>query len=158
MPSLKKTAEFKIKRLPMKFFLLLTLSSLVFSATTFPQENHPCKRATIQLRGDLDVIMNRGGLWALMEQTEGLQDKSVLGMQSDGKLARLVGQFETMCEGDKKPAKQLFGRIANLLGNARAIWNPKSSGEAIVKSITGLNKKLDSLFSTKTKTKAKTNK
>jgi len=102
--------------------------------------------------------MNRGGLWALMEQTEGLQDKSVLGMQSDGKLARIVGQFETMCEGDKKPAKQLFDRITNLLGEARAIWNPKSSGEAIVKSITGLNKKLDSLFSTKTKTKAKTNK
>ena len=102
--------------------------------------------------------MNRGGLWALMEQTEGLQDKSVLGMQSDGKLARLVGQFETMCEGDKKPAKQQFDRITNLLGEARAIWNPKSSGEAIVKSITGLNKKLDSLFSTKTKTKAKTNK
>ena len=142
----------------MKFFLLLTLFSLVFSVTAFSQENHPCKRATMQLRGDLDVLMNRGGLWALMEQTEGLQDKSVLGIQSDGKLARLVGQFETMCEGDKKPAKQLFDRITNLLGEARAIWNPKSSGEAIVKSITGLNKKLDSLFSTKTKTKAKTNK
>ena len=156
MSSLKKTAEFKIKSLPMKFFLLLTLSSLVFSATAFSQENHPCKRDGVELRGDLDTIMNRGGLWSLMEQTEGLQDKSVLGMQSDGKLARLVGQFETMCEGDKKPAKQLFGRLTNLLGNARAIWNPKSSGEAIVKSITDLNKKLDSLFSTKTK--AKTNK
>ena len=156
MSSLKKLRSVKIKSLPMKFFLLLTLSSLVFSATAFSQENHACKRATIQLRGDLDVVMNRGGLWALMEQTEGLQDKSVLGMQTDGKLARLVGQFETMCEGDKKPAKQLFGRITNLLGNARAIWNPKSSGEAIVKSINDLNKKLDPLFSTKTK--AKTNK
>ena len=142
----------------MRFSSLFILSSLIFSAAAFSQENHPCKRASIQLRGDLDVVMNRGGLWALMEQTEGLQDKSVLGMQSDGKLARLVGQFETMCEGDKKPAKQLFDRITNLLGEARAIWNPKSSGEAIVKSITDLNKKLDSLFSTKTKTKAKTNK
>ena len=157
MSSLKKLRSVKIKSLPMKFFLLLTLSSLVFSATAFSQENHPCKRASTQLRGDLDVIMNRGGLWALMEQTEGLQDKSMLGMQSDGKLARMVGQFEAMCEGDKKPTKQLFDSIANLLGEARAIWNPKSSGEAIVKSITGLNKKLDSLFSTK-KTKAKTNK
>ena len=92
--------------------------------------------------------MNRGGLWALMEQTEGLQDKSVLGMQSDGKLARMVGQFETMCEEDKKPTKQLFDSITNLLGEARAIWNPKSSGEAIVKSITSLNKKLDALLST----------
>ena len=100
----------------------------------------------MQLRGDLDVIMNRGGLWALMEQTEGLQDKSVLGMQSDGKLARLVGQFETMCEGDKKPTKKLFAGLTNLLGAARVIWNPSSSGEGIVKLITDLNKKLDSLL------------
>ena len=148
MSSLKKTAEFKIKRLPMKFFLLLILSSLIFSATAFSQENHPCKRASIELRGDLDVIMNRGGLWALMEQTEGLQDESVIGMQADGKLARAVGQFETMCEGEKKPTTKLFARITKILGNARVIWNPKSSGEAIVKSITTLNKTLDALLPT----------
>ena len=92
--------------------------------------------------------MNRGGLWSLMEQTEGLQDQSVLGMQSDGKLARLVGHFETLCEGDKKPKKQLFDSITNLLGDARMIWNPKSSGEAITKSITTLNKRVDTLLST----------
>ena len=148
MSSLKKLRSVKIKSLPMKFFLLLTLFSLVFSATTFSQENHPCKRASTQLRGDLNVIMNKGGLWALMEQTEGLQDKSVSGMQTDGKLARLVGQFETMCKGEKKPTKQLFDRIIKILGEARMVWNPKSSGEAVVKSITSLNKKLDALLST----------
>ena len=42
--------------------------------------------------------------------------------------------------------KQLFDDIRNLLGEARTIWNPRSSGEAIVKSITDLNKKLDSLL------------
>ena len=148
MLSLKKLQSFKIKILFMRFFLLLILLSLIFSATAFSQENHPCKRATINLRGDLDTLMNRGGLWSLMEQTEGLQDKSVLGMQTDGKLARMVGQFETMCEEDKKPTKQLFDSITNLLGEARTIWNPKSSGEALVKSITSLNKKLDALLST----------
>ena len=148
MSSLKNLKSIKIKSLGMKFSLLFILSSLIFSATAFSQENHPCKRDGVELRGDLDVVLNRGGIWALMEQTEGLQDKSVLGMQVDGKLARLVGQFETMCEGDKKPAKQLFDSITNILGAARTIWNPKSSGEAIVKSITGLNKKLDALLST----------
>ena len=109
-------------------------------------EVHPCKNAGIQLKGDLNVVMNRGGLWALMEQTEGLQDKSTTGFQVDGKLARAVGRFESLCESEKKPTKQLFVRITNLLGNARAIWNPTTSGEAIVKSITNLNKKLDSLL------------
>ena len=144
MSSLKNLKSIKIKSLRMKFFLLFILSSLIFSATAFSQENHQCKRASIQLRGDLDVLMNRGGLWALMEQTEGLQDKSVVGMQADGKLARIVGNFETMCEGGG--TKQLFVGITNLLGNARVIWNPRSSGEAIVKLITDLNKKLDSLL------------
>ena len=146
MPSLKNLKSIKIKSLRMKFFLLFILSSFIFSATAFSQENHPCKRDSIQLRGDLDVIMNRGGLWALMEQTEGLQDKSVIGMQADGKLARVVGQFETMCEGEKKPTKKLFAGITNLLGTARVIWNPSSSGEGIVKLITDLNKKIDPLL------------
>ena len=109
-------------------------------------EVHPCKNASIQLRGDLDVIMNRGGLWALMEQTEGLRDKSTVGFKADGKLAQAVGRFESLCESEKKPTKQVFVGITNLLGNARIIWNPKTSGEAIAKSITDLNKKLDSLL------------
>ena len=148
MINLKKLQSLIIKNCCIKLLLLIILPSLIFSSSALSQENHPCKKASINLRGDLDVVMNRGGLWALMEQTEGLQDKSVLGMQSDGKLARMVGQFETMCEGDKKPAKQLFDSITNILGAARMIWNPKSSGEAIVKSITSLNKKLDALLST----------
>ena len=145
MLILKKLQSVKIISLPKTLLTLLLLFPIIFPVIA-SSEGHPCKNATIQLRGDLDVIMNRGGLWALMEQTEGLQDKSVAGMQADGKLARVVGNFETMCEGEKKPTKQLFVGITNLLGNTRVIWNPRSSGETIVKSITDLNKKLDSFL------------
>ena len=149
MLSLKKLQSLKIKNCSIKLLLLLILPSLIFSSAALSQENHPCKRASVSLRGDLDVVMNRGGLWALMEQTEGLQDKSVLGIQVDGKLARLVGQFEAMCEeGEKKPTKQLFSRITDLIGNARTTWNPGTSGEAIVKSLNAINKKLDTLLLT----------
>jgi hypothetical protein len=149
MLNLKKLQSLKIKKFSTKLLLLIILPSLIFSSTTLSQENHPCKRAGINLRGDLETIMNRGGLWSLMEQTEGLQDKSVLGLQIDGKLARLVGQFETICEeGEKKPTKQLFTSITNLLGEARVVWNPRSSGEAIVKLLNALNKKLDTLLLT----------
>ena len=144
---LKKLQSVKIKILPMKFFLLLILFSLIFSTTAFSQENHPCKRDSIELRGDLDVIMNRGGLWALMEQTEGLQDKSTAGFQADGKLARAVGRFESLCESETKPTKQLYDDIGNLLGHARTIWNPRSSGEETIGLINGLNKKVDSILS-----------
>jgi hypothetical protein len=153
MMNLKKLHSLKIKNYSIKLLLLLILpllpSLIFFSAAALSQENHPCKRASVHLIGDLDVVMNRGGLWALMEQTEGLQDKSVLGIQVDGKLARLVGKFKAMCEeGEKKPTKQLFSSITNLISSARTTWNPGSTGETIVKSLNVINKKLDTLLLT----------
>ena len=145
MLSLKNLQIIKTISFPKALLTLLILFPLIFPAIA-SSESHPCQNASVQLRGDLDVVMTRGGLWALMEQTEGLQDKSTTGFQVDGKLARVVGRFESLCESEKKPTKQLFVSITNLLGNARVIWNPKTSGEAIAKSITDLNKKLDSLL------------
>ena len=144
--SLKNLQILKIISLPKALLTLLILFPLIFPAIA-SSESHPCQNATVQLRGDLDVVMNRGGLWALMEQTEGLQDKSTAGLQADGKLARTVGRFESLCESEKKPTKQLYDDIGNLIGEARTIWNLRSSGEKILKSINGLNKKLDSILS-----------
>ena len=146
MLNLKNLQIIKTISLPKALLTLLILFPLIFPAIA-SSESHPCQNATVQLRGDLNVIMNRGGLWALMEQTEGLQDKSTTGFQVDGKLARTVGRFETLCESEKKPTKKLFDDIGNLLGEGRTIWNPGSSGEKILKSINGLNKKLDSILS-----------
>ena len=133
--------------LPKTLLTLLILFPLIFPAIA-SSESHPCQNATVQLRGDLDVLMNRGELWAHMEQTEGLQDKSMVGFQTDGKLARVVGRFESLCESEKKPTKQLFDDLGNLLGEARAIWNPRSSGEEVLNLINGMKKKVDSMLST----------
>ena len=127
---------------------IITFLILIFSL--FPSillaADHPCKRASTNLRGDLDVISNRGGLWTLMEQTEGLSEKSVIGLQLDTKLARSVGKFEELCKSNKKPTKKLFTSITNLLGEARTIFNPRSSGEEILGLISNLSKKLDTLL------------
>ena len=145
MLSLKNLQIIKTISLPKALLTLLIVFPLIFPAIA-SSESHPCQNASVQLRGDLDMVMNRGGLWALMEQTEGLQDKSMIGFQADGKLARAVGRFESLCESEKKPTKKLFDDLGNLIGEARTIWNPGPSGEAIVKSITDQNKKLDSLL------------
>ena len=134
MLILKNLQNMRTISLPKILLTLLMLFSIIFPAIA-SSEGHPCQNATLQLRGDLNVIMNRGGLWGLMEQTEGLQDKSMVGFQADGKLARIVGRFESLCESEKKPTKQLFDNIEKLLGEARTIWNPRSSGEEIVKLI-----------------------
>ena len=147
MLSLKNLQIIKTISLPKALLTLLILFPFIFPAIA-SSESHPCQKATVQLRGDLDVVMSRGGLWALMEQTEGLQDKSTSGLQADGKLARTVGRFESLCESEKKPTKKLFDDLGNLIGEARTIWNPRSSGEEILSLINGLNKKLDSMLST----------
>jgi len=41
----------------------------------------------------------------------------------------------------------LFDDLGNLLGEARTIWNPRSSGEEILRLINGLTKKIDSMLS-----------
>ena len=146
MLSLKNLQIIKTISLPKTLLTLLILFPIIFPAIA-SSESHPCQNAVVQLRGDFDVIMNRGGLWALMEQTEGLQDKSTAGLQADGKLARTVGRFESLCESEKKPTKQLFDDIGNILSEARTIWNPRSSGEEIMGLINGLNKKIDSMLS-----------
>ena len=146
MLSLKNLQSMKTISLPKTLLTLLIVFPLIFPAIA-SSESHPCQNATVQLRGDLDVIMNRGGLWALMEQTEGLQDRSMIGFQADGKLARAVGRFESLCESEKKPTKQLFDDLGNLLSEARTIWNPRSSGEEILSLINGMNKKVDSVLS-----------
>ena len=147
MLSLKNLQIIKTIRLPKTLLTLLILFPLIFPAIA-SSESHPCQNAAVQLRGDLDVLMNRGGLWALMEQTEGLQDKSMVGFQADGKLARVVGRFESLCDSEKKPTKKLFDDLGNLIGEARTIWNPRSSGEEILNLLNGLNKKVDSMLST----------
>ena len=147
MLSLKNLQIIKTISLPKALLTLLILFPLIFPAIA-SSESHPCQNAMVQLRGDLDVIMSRGGLWALMEQTEGLQDKSTVGLQADGKLALAVGRFESLCESEKKPTQQLFDDLDNLLGEARTIWNPRSSGEETLSLINGLKKKVDSLLST----------
>ena len=147
MLSLKSILPIKVLNIPKILLAWLTLF-LVMVPGIASAEVHPCKNASIQLRGDLDVVLNRGGLWSLMEQTEGLQDKSTTGFQVDGKLARMVGQFEILCESEKKPTKKLFDDLGNLIGEARTIWNPRSSGEEILSLINGLNKKVDSMLST----------
>jgi len=147
MLSLKNLQIIKTISFSKALLTLLILFPLIFPAIA-SSESHPCQNATVQLRGDLDVVMNRGGLWALMEQTEGLQDKSMVGFQADGKLARAVGRFESLCESEKKPTKKLFDDLGNLIGEARTIWNPRSSGEEVLSLINGLNKKVDSMLST----------
>ncbi len=100
MLSLKNLKTMKPISFPKTFLTILILFPIIFPAIA-STESHPCQNATVQLRGDLDVIMNRGGLWALMEQTEGLQGKSTAGFQVDGNSLAQSVVLESLCESEK---------------------------------------------------------
>ncbi|MBI4382911.1 MAG: hypothetical protein HY579_02620 [Nitrospinae bacterium] len=109
-----------------------------------------CKEGKKQLRGDYEILQGSGGLWGYLEKA-GLKDKSVLGLQVDGKLQRAVVAFETLCDPDsqKKPDETLFNKIKDGIVRAMSIHN-KTPGrtpiEEILSSLETLSKDLDGLL------------
>lgn len=108
-----------------------------------------CKEGKKDLVGSFDVIHARGGFWGIMEKTAGLQDKSVLGLQTDGKIKRAVSIFEEMCEDGKTPTPALFDEISNLIGDGRMVFNmnpDRTPPKKILAKITEVNEKATALL------------
>ena len=108
-----------------------------------------CKEGKADLTGSYDVIHARGGFWGLMEKTAGLQDKSVLGLQTDGKLRRTVSIFEEMCEDGKTPTPALYREISSLIGDGRVVFNmnpQRTPPKKILKKIKEVNEKATALL------------
>ena len=84
-----------------------------------------------------------------MEKSSGLKDKSVLGLQVDGKIRRTVSIFEEMCEDGKTPTLALYKEILDLIGDGRMVFNMKpdrTPPKLILKRITAVNEKATALL------------
>ena len=111
----------------------------------------PCEDNARQLRGGFEVTQGRGGIWGYMEKVASLKKDSMLGLQIDGKLQRLVVGFESMCEDGKIPSKKTYDSISERLDQALAINNQNPSrtpGAKLLKQINTLNGNLDKILST----------
>lgn len=142
-----KTPHLHYCLIPKKQILFLFLLLLIFPVSAQAQKP-PCHNASIDLHGSVDVVMGRGGLWGYMEKS-GLREKSMLGLQIDGKLQRLVVIFETLCEEGKSPGKSLHEQILSLIGDARMVFNlspEKISVKKISTTLNGLSQKIDALL------------
>ena len=108
-----------------------------------------CKEGKKDLIRSFDVIGERGGLWGVMEKTAGLKDKSVLGLQADGKMRRTVSIFEEMCEDGKTPTPALFNDINDLIGDGRMVFNmnpDRTPPKKILEKINAVNDKATALL------------
>lgn len=126
---------------------MLCVFSIYGFATAFAADI--CKEGKKSLIGSYNVIQGKGGLWGFMEQTSGLKEKSVLGLQTDGKIRRAISIFEEMCEDGKTPTPAFFDEIQELIGQGRMVFNmnpDRSPPKKILERVTAVNEKATALL------------
>ena len=107
-----------------------------------------CKEGLKELQSSQAVIQNKGGLWGYLEQSSALKDNSILGLQLDGKLQRLIVSFESLCEDGRTPTPKLHGLILGLIGDARMIFNrdaDRQDKDKVLEKLNNLNKNIGDL-------------
>ena len=137
----RKTFSIYIVFLALIFFLIQTPK--IFAADI-------CNEGLKELHGSQGVIQTKGGIWGYLEKSSGLKDKSILGLQIDGKLQRLIVSFEGLCEEGKTPTPKLHGLILGLIGDTRVIFNrdaDRQPKEKVLEKLNNLKSKIDKLLS-----------
>jgi len=119
------------------------LGALFFALPALAAE---CDGISRQLRGTNEVIQGQGGggLWGLMQQTEGYQEKAMVGLQIDTKLQLSVTNYETICQNGESPGKDMADKIISFMDRAREIKNKAKRGspDQIVPMLDSLNSDL----------------
>ena len=108
-----------------------------------------CTDGLKELQGSQGVIQDKGGIWGYLEQSKSLSSESLLGLQIDGKLQRLISTFENLCSEGKIPTGSLHAQILGLLGDARMIFNKsgdRRKKEQVMKTLNNLHKKINDLL------------
>ncbi|MFP6637827.1 MAG: hypothetical protein VB778_04295 [Nitrospinaceae bacterium] len=139
----------KIKCSSVYYISIVFLALSLFSIQTQAHAADMCIDGLRDLQGSQGVIQDKGGIWGYLEKSSNLRDKSILGLQIDGKLQRLIVSFEGLCEEGKTPTPKLYNLILNLIGDTRMIFNrdpDRQPKEKILEKLNGLNKNISDLL------------
>ena len=138
--------------LKLKFFKKLLYFSL-YAVILIPGKTafgaDICREGLKELQNSQGVIQDKGGIWGYLEQSKNLRSESILGLQIDGKLQRLITIFESLCSEGKTPIARLHAEIRNLLGDARMIFNragDRRKKEQLMLNLNKLHKKINGLL------------
>ena len=128
-------------------YLVLCAVILIPGKTTFAADI--CTDGLKELQGSQGVIQDKGGIWGYLEQSKSLSSESLLGLQIDGKLQRLISTFENLCSEGKIPTGSLHAQILGLLGDARMIFNKsgdRRKKEQLMETLNNLHKNINDLL------------
>ncbi|MBT3183988.1 MAG: hypothetical protein HOI59_11680 [Nitrospina sp.] len=146
MITAQYSAKDRKKKLVLTIFLTL---GLFFVQTPKTYAADICKEGLKELQDSLGVIQDKGGIWGYLEKSSNLKNDSMIGLQIDGKLQRLVVSFETLCSEGKTPTPKLYNLILNLIGDTRVLFNKdadRQPKEKVLENLQGLNKKIEALL------------
>ena len=127
--------------------LAIYTAILIPGKTTFAADI--CTDGLKELQGSQGVIQDKGGIWGYLEQSKSLSSESLLGLQIDGKVQRLISTFENLCSEGKTPTASLHSQILGLLGDARMIFNrpgDRRKKDQLMKTLNNLHKKINELL------------
>ena len=127
--------------------LALYAAILISGKTTFAADI--CTDGLKELQGSQGVIQDKGGIWGYLEKSKSLSSESLLGLQIDGKLQRLISTFENLCSEGKIPTASLHSQILNLIGDARMIFNragDRRKKEQLMETLNNLHKNINTLL------------
>ncbi len=139
----------------MRYLKTFRSSTIVFFLLTFmtfgaslAAAAELCKEGVKDLQASYDVVQGRGGLWGFLEQTGSLKDKSMLGLQADGKIQRGIVTFKDMCKNGKTPDMAVFKSLQDVIGDARMVFNmnERTPAKTILEAVTQVNQKADKIL------------
>ena len=136
-------SKFFTKLLYLVFYAVI----LIPGKTTFAADI--CTDGLKELQGGQGVIQDKGGIWGYLEQSKSLSSESLLGLQIDGKLQRLISTFENLCSEGKIPTGSLHAQILGLIGDARMIFNKsgdRRKKEQLMETLNNLHKNINDLL------------
>ncbi len=139
--------SFNLKSCKSLIFVALFLMTLINGSNSFAA--NICTDGLKELNSSQGVIQDKGGVWGYLEKSQSLRSESLIGLQMDGKLQRLISIFEELCSEGKIPTASLHSQILSLLGDARMIFNrdgDRRKKEPFMKKLKELNKKIDQLL------------
>ncbi len=129
--------------------LSLTLYALILIPANTIFAADICYDGLKELQRSQGVIQDKGGIWGYLEQSQSLRSESILGLQIDGKLQRLISTFENLCSEGKIPNASLHAKILSLLGDARMVFNragDRRKKEQLMETLNTLHKNINELL------------
>jgi hypothetical protein len=133
----------------LKNLLVLALYILLLSWGNRALAANICTDGLKELQGSQGIIQDKGGIWGYLEQSSSLRSESLLGLQIDGKLQRLISIFENLCSEGKTPTGNLHSQILGLLGDARLVFNrsgDRTNKKQLLEKLNNLKKKIEKLL------------